>query len=87
MHDFTYPKNRLCAWFLGRHFKLLQVFGSRTYPSWRIIFHELYGLIRRTEWVAELVEALKLNKFSNIEVQTQTFGVSTIVSAEAVRRL
>ena len=82
MHDFTYPKNRLCSWFLGRYFNLLQAFGSRIYPPWRIIFHELHGLIRRTEWVAQLLETLEVNGFSRIEVESQTLGVSTIVSAE-----
>jgi demethylmenaquinone methyltransferase/2-methoxy-6-polyprenyl-1,4-benzoquinol methylase len=81
MHDFSYPKNRLCSWILGRYFNLMQVIGSRMYPPWRLIFYELYGLIRRTEWVARSVETLQANGFSHVEVETQTLGVSTIVSA------
>ena len=83
MHDFTYPKNRIGSWFLGRYFNLLQAFGSRMYPTWRIIFHELHDLLRRTEWVARLLETLEANGFSRIEVESQTLGVSTIVSAKA----
>jgi demethylmenaquinone methyltransferase/2-methoxy-6-polyprenyl-1,4-benzoquinol methylase len=81
MHDFTYPKNRLCSWFLERYFNMLQVIGSRIYPPWRIIFYELCGLLRRTEWVAELVEILQINDFTHVKVETQTLGVSTIVTA------
>ena len=82
MHDFTYPKNSLCSWVLRRYFNLMQVVGSRMYPPWRIIFYELYDLICRTEWVARSVETLQANGFSHIEVETQTWGVSTIISAE-----
>ena len=81
MHDFTYPKNLMCSWFLERYFNILQVIGGRMYPPWRIIFFELCGLLRRTEWVAELVKKLKMHDFTRIEVETQTLGVSTIVSA------
>ena len=81
MHDFTYPKNSLCSWVLRRYFNLMQVVGSRMYPPWRIIFYELYDLICRTEWVARSVETLQANGFSHVEVETQTLGVSTIVSA------
>ena len=84
MHDFTYPKNRLCSWFLGRYFNVLQGIGSRMYPPWRIIFYELYGLLRRTKWVAESVRTLEINDFSNIKVESHTLGISTIVTAKNV---
>jgi demethylmenaquinone methyltransferase/2-methoxy-6-polyprenyl-1,4-benzoquinol methylase len=83
MHDFTHPKNRLCSWFLGRYFNLLQMIGSRMYPPWKIIFYELHGLLCRTEWVAELVNTLQANDFSHIEVVSHTLGISTIVSARS----
>ena len=59
MHDFTYPRAPLFARIWQCYFKLLQTLGAWKYPQWRIIFHELPLLLRKTVWVAELNSILK----------------------------
>ncbi len=79
MHDFTYPSNRAFAWIWGLYFSLLQKVGTLWYPQWRTIYYELPELIRKTNWVTELVELLKKEGFSEITIDTLTFETSALV--------
>jgi demethylmenaquinone methyltransferase/2-methoxy-6-polyprenyl-1,4-benzoquinol methylase len=81
MHDFTYPSNRVCAWIWGLYFSLLQRVGTLWYPQWSIIYYELPELIRKTNWVTELVELLKKEGFSEITTDALTFETSALVMA------
>ena len=84
MHDFTLPPNGTFARIWQLYFKLLQTVGSWKYPQWKTIFYGLPELLRETKWVAELVGCLKENSFADIQVQSFTFGTSTIVTARRV---
>ncbi len=81
MQDFTYPSNRAFALMWELYFKLLQTVGTRRYPKWKAIFEDLPGLIRETEWTADVVRILRENGFSSITVETFTLGTCTIVTA------
>lgn len=82
VHDFTYPSTRVCALMWKLHFLVLQTIGAWVYPEWKAAFNGLPALIRETDWVEELVRALRGNGFSHISVQLLTFGASTIVTAK-----
>jgi demethylmenaquinone methyltransferase/2-methoxy-6-polyprenyl-1,4-benzoquinol methylase len=84
MHDFTYPPKGTFARIWQVYFKLLQTVGSWKHPQWKTIFYELPELLRETKWVDELVGCLKGNSFADIQVQSLTFGTSTIVTARRV---
>lgn len=81
MHDFTYPPNHAFSWIFELYFKVIQTVGGWKYPQWKTIFYGLPELLRETEWVAELVSALQENAFSDIHIESLTFGTSTIVTA------
>ena len=81
MHDFTYPARRLPAGILDLYFKLLRKIGNWKYPQWKTVLHELPELMKKTDWVPTLISLLKENRFSEIRVDSLTFGVSTLVSA------
>jgi len=82
VHDFVYPPGRLFARLWEIYFKLMQTAGSRRYPQWRLVFHELPPLLRRTRWVTELVAALREHAFADIAVKPLTFGSAALVTAE-----
>jgi ubiquinone/menaquinone biosynthesis C-methylase UbiE len=63
------------------YFRILQGIGNWKYPEWKAIVEELPELIRKTDWVSELVRILGENGFSEIRVQPVTFGFCTIVTA------
>ncbi len=80
MHEFTYPSYRFLALIWELYFKLLQTVGTRIYPEWRTIYKELPELIRKTRWVTELVALLEHTGFSDITMDSLTFGTSAIVT-------
>jgi demethylmenaquinone methyltransferase/2-methoxy-6-polyprenyl-1,4-benzoquinol methylase len=82
MHDFTYPTWGPFAWIWQQHFRILRTVGSWRYPRWQTIFYELPELIRRTRWVAELTGLLKKHTFSDITMESLTFGTSAIIVAK-----
>jgi len=82
VHDFTYPPGPRFARLWEFYFKLLQTIGSRIYPQWRTIFCELPQLLRRTGWVAELVDSLQKNDFADITFESLTFGTAALLTAK-----
>jgi demethylmenaquinone methyltransferase/2-methoxy-6-polyprenyl-1,4-benzoquinol methylase len=80
-HDFVYPRGPRFARLWELYFSLLQTVGSRRYPQWRTIFYELPQLLRRTTWVAELIDSLQKNNFTDITVESLTFGTSALLTA------
>jgi demethylmenaquinone methyltransferase/2-methoxy-6-polyprenyl-1,4-benzoquinol methylase len=84
VHDLTYPTHPFSTRLWELYFKVLQSIGNWKYPEWKAIVEELPELIRRTNWVPELVRILGENGFSNTRVQPITFGFSTIVTARKV---
>jgi demethylmenaquinone methyltransferase / 2-methoxy-6-polyprenyl-1,4-benzoquinol methylase len=81
VHELTYPTGLADAFFWNVHFKLLQAYGKWKYPEWGIALHELPICLKETRWMDELIEALKANNFSNINIEYLAFGASAIVSA------
>jgi demethylmenaquinone methyltransferase/2-methoxy-6-polyprenyl-1,4-benzoquinol methylase len=82
MHDFTYPPNHAFALLWEFYFRILQSAGRWKYPQWRPILDGLPRLLRETKWVTELVRFLRENAFSDISMQSLTFGTSAIVTAK-----
>lgn len=80
-HDFIYPTGFRLARLWEFYFRLLQIFGSRRYPQWRIIFYELPQLLRRTRWVTELIESLRRNDFGDITFESSAFGTAALLTA------
>jgi demethylmenaquinone methyltransferase/2-methoxy-6-polyprenyl-1,4-benzoquinol methylase len=81
MHDFTYPSNRVFARLWGFYFKLLQTLGSWKYPHWKTVFAELPGFLKEADWTNELVNTLQEKGFSDITVESLTWGTAAIVTA------
>lgn len=81
MHELTYPSRLAYAFLWNIHFKLLQAYGKWKHPEWAIALHELPICLKETTWIDELIEALKANKFSDINIEHLAFGASAIVSA------
>jgi demethylmenaquinone methyltransferase / 2-methoxy-6-polyprenyl-1,4-benzoquinol methylase len=81
MHELTYPRRLAYAFFWNIHFKLLQAYGKWRNPEWGIALHELPICVKETMWIDELIEALKANNFSDINIEYLAFGTSAIVSA------
>jgi demethylmenaquinone methyltransferase/2-methoxy-6-polyprenyl-1,4-benzoquinol methylase len=81
MHDFTYPSNLLFLSLWRAHFVLLRVLGTRIYPEWRTVFHELPTFLRSTGWLSDSTAFLEGNSFSHVTRESLTFGTSAIVTA------
>jgi demethylmenaquinone methyltransferase/2-methoxy-6-polyprenyl-1,4-benzoquinol methylase len=82
MHEFTYPGNAFFARLWELYFKVLQILGSQIYPQWKTIYYGLPELVRETQWLRETVELLEKNGFSDIRIDSLTFGASAIVTAK-----
>ncbi|MCH7587436.1 MAG: class I SAM-dependent methyltransferase [Chloroflexi bacterium] len=81
IHEFTYPASPVIRWAWEFYLFLLRVIGSRLFPQWRTIFHELPGLIRRTAWVEDALTALKTEGFVDIHFESLTVGAAGIITA------
>jgi demethylmenaquinone methyltransferase/2-methoxy-6-polyprenyl-1,4-benzoquinol methylase len=80
MHELTRPTRPLFLVLWNIHFKFLQAYGWK-HPEWNMAFNDVPFLLTRTRWVDELTRALRANRFSDIDIETQIFGASVIVSA------
>lgn len=87
MHDFTYPPGFKFSRLWEIYFKILQSMGARLFPEWKTVFYELPGFLRRTRWVAELLEKLEANGFNLRSIESLTLGTSAIVTATAAGNL
>jgi demethylmenaquinone methyltransferase/2-methoxy-6-polyprenyl-1,4-benzoquinol methylase len=81
MHELTRPTSSLFVPLWKMHFKFLQTYGKWKHPEWELAFRDLPLLLTKTQWVDELTQALRANKFLDIKVETLLFGASVIVSA------
>lgn len=81
MHDFTYPAPAVLAWAWEFYMQTLWLLGSWLYPQWQTVFRELPGLIRHTNWVQELTEALQVAGFADIRFERLTLGGAGLVMA------
>jgi demethylmenaquinone methyltransferase/2-methoxy-6-polyprenyl-1,4-benzoquinol methylase len=81
VHDFTYPSSPLFLSIWKIYFQILKNLGSRAFPQWQTVFHELPEFLRKSRWLPETIQHLKENKFSDIRVESLTFETSAIVTA------
>ncbi|KAF0214760.1 MAG: ubiquinone/menaquinone biosynthesis [Geobacteraceae bacterium] len=81
MHDFTYPANPVFLFLWHAYFQLLRTVGSRVYPEWRTVFHELPAFLRQSTWLSEALATLREYGFCDITSESLTFGTSAIVTA------
>ena len=82
MHDFTYPRIRAFVAVWRLHFVLLQTVGPRLYPEWQPAFDGLPALLSQSTWVEDLAALLQANGFSNINVDSLSFGAAAIVTGK-----
>ncbi len=82
MHDFTYPGNPIFLSFWRAYFQILRRLGAAIFPEWRTVFNELPAFLRQTRWVSESLSAMKDNGFSDITLESLTFGASAILTAK-----
>ncbi|MFY9269285.1 MAG: class I SAM-dependent methyltransferase [Candidatus Manganitrophaceae bacterium] len=80
-HDFTYPTNRFLRWTFEAYFKLLPPIGGWRWPEWKETLYELPKVIRKTNWVEELTEAMARERFREIRVESLTLQGSALVTA------
>jgi hypothetical protein len=80
-HELTRPTHPLFLALWNVHFKFLQAYGTWKHPEWSMAFNDVPMLLARTRWVDELTQALKANRFSDIQIENQILGASAIVSA------
>lgn len=81
MHDFTCPPNPLFRLLWGTYLSLLRTVGSRIYPEWRTVFHELPAFLRQSTWLSEVPSILGEHGFCDVTSESLTFGTSAIVTA------
>ena len=81
MHDFTLPSRPVFQFLWQAYFVLLRTIGSRIWPEWRTVFHELPEFLRQSTWVPEVLAALREQAFCDISIKSLTFGTSAIVTA------
>ncbi|HXX57256.1 MAG TPA: class I SAM-dependent methyltransferase [Thermodesulfovibrionales bacterium] len=81
MHDFIYPANPVFLPLWRAYFRILRGIGSRIFPEWQTVFNELPEFLRETRWVSESLSAMKENAFSDITIESLTFGTAAIVTA------
>jgi demethylmenaquinone methyltransferase/2-methoxy-6-polyprenyl-1,4-benzoquinol methylase len=78
MHDFTYPDNSTmkCLW--NAYFKILRIAGVFV-PSWRSVFSGLDTIIKQSNWVNELMTAMRRHGFSDVRYKSLTVGTAALV--------
>jgi demethylmenaquinone methyltransferase/2-methoxy-6-polyprenyl-1,4-benzoquinol methylase len=81
VHDFTYPTSALFLPVWKSYFQILKNLGSRAFPQWQTVFHELPEFLRKSRWLPETIQHLKQNGFRDIRVESLTLGTSAIVTA------
>jgi demethylmenaquinone methyltransferase/2-methoxy-6-polyprenyl-1,4-benzoquinol methylase len=81
MHELTRPTHPLFVALWNIHFKFLRSYGNWKHPEWNTAFNDVPFLLARTRWIDELTQALRANRFSDIEIENQILGASAIVSA------
>ena len=79
-HELTYPTGLVYGSFWRIHFRLLQAYGTWKHPEWQTALDGLPICLKETMWIDELIDALKANKFSDINIEYLAFGASAIVS-------
>jgi demethylmenaquinone methyltransferase / 2-methoxy-6-polyprenyl-1,4-benzoquinol methylase len=79
-HDFTYPSGLISSLW-DRYFALLRLAG-RFVTSWKVVFEQLDDIIKRSDWVDQIINVLENRKFQNVNCRWYTAGTAAIVSAE-----
>ena len=80
VHDFTYPTNFFMQNMWNSYFVILKVIGKIVKP-WELVFSDLDDVIKKSEWIKDLVEALEKKGFKSVNYKHYTYGTAAIVSA------
>ncbi|MFQ5707729.1 MAG: class I SAM-dependent methyltransferase [bacterium] len=81
LHDFALPEKFVFQRLWAVHMKLMKYLGTPLLPKWRVIFCELEGLVRSTQWITEYQAALRGRGFQDIQVKRLTAGSAAILTA------
>lgn len=79
--EFSYPQNRFVAWCYDIYFKYFMTFLGRMMTQDKAAFRYFYASVKGFIWGEEMTQQLKLAGFTNPCYQTQTFGISTLYTA------
>lgn len=80
-HDFTYPTSRFLQRVFELYFFCIQPLGAWLYPEWGGVLKALPDVIRRSQWVPELLSALHGEGFVDITVESLTLQGAALVCA------
>ncbi len=80
-HEFTYPTPAVLGWAWEVYMLFLRVVGSRLFPQWSTIFHELPRLIRHATWIEDMTQALEAEGFVDIRFERLTLGGAGLITA------
>ena len=83
MHDLIYPNNVAMRALWNTYFKALRIAGIFA-PSWRPVFNELDAVIKRSEWLDELISTMKKYGFTDIQSRSLTLDTAAIVWGKLV---
>ncbi len=81
LHDFTYPSSKMLQKTFELYFKCAQPVGAWAYPEWKHVLLELPEVIRKSNWVEELTQALRNEGLVNIQVESLTLQGAALVTA------
>ncbi|MFQ5588866.1 MAG: class I SAM-dependent methyltransferase [Nitrospiria bacterium] len=82
LHDFTYPSSKALQMTFELYFKCAQPIGALAYPEWKEVLLELPEVIRKSDWVDELVQAMRHEGLSEIQVESLTLQGAALVTAK-----
>lgn len=78
MHDFTYPDNYAMKGLWNAYFEILRIAGVFV-PSWRSVFSGLDAVIKQSNWVNELMTAMRRHGFTDVRYKRLTAGTAALV--------
>lgn len=86
-HDFTYPTSKLLQYTFELYFKCAQPVGAFYYPEWKDVLIELPKVIRKSDWISEVTNAMSEEGLRNITVESLTLQGAAIVSGGKFKTL
>ena len=87
LHDFSYPFSTALRPLWLAHMRLVNAFGRRAFPEWRVVFDgELETLVRSSAWVTDTRRALRRRGFAGVRLELLTGQMAAIVSARGPGR-
>lgn len=79
--EFSYPQNRLIAWFYTLYFNYFMTWLGTLMTHDRSTFRYFYHSVRNFIWGDEMCQHLRAAGFRDVRFETFTFGISTLYIA------